>query len=96
MDVPGAVYAIWWAMLAVSGLVVVPVALTLLHRLWRATRSIERYTAEALAAGRGIAANTAGIVMLGETARLGSELGGVAGSIRRHAAAIEKALADRA
>jgi hypothetical protein len=96
MTVPGAVYVIWWIMLVVTGVVVVPLALYLLHRLWRAARSIERYTAEALAAGLGIARNTASISALDQTVAVGSDLGSVAGSIRRHSAAMEKTLADRA
>jgi hypothetical protein len=90
-----AVYVIWWIMLIVAIVVVLPAALYLLHRLWRAARSIERYTAEALAAGLGIARHTTAIRALDQTVVLGSELGAVAGSIRRHGAAIEKTLADR-
>jgi hypothetical protein len=95
MKAPGAVYAIWWIMLAVIVVVVVPVAVYLLHRLWRAAWSIERYTAEALAAGLGIARHSASLTALDQTVALGGELGTVAGSIRRRAAAIEKTLADR-
>ena len=76
--------------------VVVPIAVYLLHRLLCAALSIERYTAEALAAGLGIARNTAAVSALDDTVKLGGELGAVAGSIRRHSAAIEKTLADRA
>jgi hypothetical protein len=90
-----AVYVIWEVMLAVAIVVVLPAALYLLHRLWRAARSIERYTAEALDAGLGIARNTAAISALDPTVGLGGELGAIAGSIRRHSAAIEKTLADR-
>ena len=45
MEVPGAVYAIWWAMVIVALVLVIPLAVYLLHRLWHAARSIERYTA---------------------------------------------------
>ena len=95
MHAPAVVYAIWWIMLVVTVVVVVPVAVYLLHRLWLAARSIERYTGEALAAGLGIARNTANIAALDQTVALGGELGTVAGSIRRRAVAIEKTLADR-
>ena len=95
MEVPGAVYVIWRVMLVVAVVVVLPVAVYLLHRLWRAARSIERYTGDALAAGLGIARNTAAIAALDETVRLGGELGSAAASIRRHSAALEKTLADR-
>jgi len=95
MEVPGAVYVIWRVMLVVAVVVVLPVVVYLLHRLWRAARSIERYTGDALAAGLGIARNTAAVAALDETVRLGGELGSAAASIRRHSAALEKTLADR-
>jgi hypothetical protein len=95
MEVPGSVYIIWWTMVVVALVVVVPVAVYLLHRLWNAARSIERYTAEALTAGLGIARNTEAISALENTVRLGGELGAAAASIRQHSAAIEAALAGR-
>ena len=95
MSVPSAVYVIWWILLVVTIVVVVPIAVYLLHRLLRAALSIERYTAEGLTAGLGIARNTAAVSALDDTVKLGAELGSVAGSIRRHSAAIEKTLADR-
>jgi hypothetical protein len=75
---------------------VLPVTVYLLHRLWRAARAIERYTAEARAAGLGIAGHTAAVEALGQTVRLGGELSAAAGSLQQHAAALESALADRA
>jgi hypothetical protein len=95
VEVPGMVYVIWSVLLVVAVVMVLPVVLYLLHRLWRAAHSIERYTADALAAGLGIARNTAAIAALDETVRLGGELGAAAASIRRHSAALEKSLADR-
>ena len=95
MEVPASVYAIWWTMVIVALVLVVPLAAYLLHRLWRAARSIERYTAEALAAGLGIAGNTAAISALDQTVTLGGELGAAAASIRQHSAAIETTLARR-
>ena len=95
MDVPASVYVIWWTLLIVAVVVVLPLAVYLLHRLLRAALSIERYTAEALTAGLGIARNTAAVKALDDTVVLGGELGATAGSVRRHSAAIEKALADR-
>ena len=95
MSVPTAVYALWSILLVVAIAIVLPVAVYLLHRLLRAARSIERYTAEALVAGLGIARHTAAVTALDQTVTLGGELGAVAGSIRRHSAAIEKTLADR-
>lgn len=95
MDAPRIVYTIWAVLLVVAVFVVLPLAVYLLRRLFLAARSIERYTAEALAAGLGIARNTAAVSALDRTITLGGEMGAVAGSIRRHSAAIEKALADR-
>jgi hypothetical protein len=95
MEVPGAVYTIWRAMVIVALALVIPLAVYLLHRLWHAARSIERYTAEALAAGLGIAGNTAAITALDQTVTLGGELGAAAASIRQHSAAIETTLAGR-
>ena len=95
MKVPSAVYAIWWAMMLIALVIVVPLTVYLLHRLWRAARSIERYTADALVAALGIAGNTAAVSALDQTVRLGGELGAAAGSIRQHSTAIETALAGR-
>lgn len=95
MNIPAAVYAIWWILLVIVVVVVLPLAVYLLHRLLLAARSIERYTSEALTAGLGIARHTAAVSALDRTVTLSSELGAVAGSIRRHSAAIEKTLADR-
>lgn len=95
MEVARAVYVIWWVMLVIAVVVVLPVVLYLLHRLLGAARSIERYTSEALAAGLGIARHTSSISVLDRTVELGSALGSAASSVRRHSAAIEKALADR-
>ena len=96
MKASGTVYVIWWAMVLVALIVVVPLTVYLLHRLWQAVRSIERYTADALAAGLGIAGNTAAISALDQTVRLGGELGAAAASIRQHSAAVETTLAGRA
>jgi hypothetical protein len=96
MKASGTVYVIWWAMVLVALIVVVPPTVYLLHRLWQAARSIERYTADALAAGLGIAGNTAAISALDQTVRLGGELGAAAASIRQHSAAVETTLAGRA
>lgn len=62
-----AVFWIWGTTLAIITLVVVPLALHLLHRTFKAARMIERYTRESLAAGAGIAQNTAAIPALEQT-----------------------------
>ena len=48
------VLALWWIAVALTVLVIVPVVIYLLHRVFRAARMIERYTAETLAAGQGV------------------------------------------
>lgn len=53
------VLTLWWITLGITVLVVVPLAIHLLHRTFEAARMIQRYTAETLAAGLGIAGNTA-------------------------------------
>lgn len=58
---------IWATGLAVTLLVFVPLSVALLHRLWRAARSIQLYAREALTAAAGIAGNTALIPALDTT-----------------------------
>ncbi len=67
LQAPTAVLALWWVALGLTLLLIVPVALYLLHRTWRAARNIQRYTAEALRAGAGIAAHTAQLTALDDT-----------------------------
>ena len=83
--IPPIVYTIWAAGLALTLLVFVPLAVALLHRLWRTARSIQIYARESLAAAAGIAANTAQIGALNQTI-------GTATDILRTAAAIEQKL----
>ena len=52
---------IWAAGLALTLLVFVPLAVVLLHRLWKAARSIQLYARDALTAAAGIAGHTAQI-----------------------------------
>lgn len=64
---PPAVLVLWWIALGLTVLVIVPLALYLLHRTWRAARAIQRYSAEALAGAAGIAENTARLGALDDT-----------------------------
>ena len=82
---PPAVYAIWWAGLLATLAVFVPLTVYLLHRIWRAARSIQRYAAETVRAAGGIARNTANIPALDTTI-------GVAGDILAAARAVEAKL----
>lgn len=64
---PTTVLVLWWIAIGLTVLVIVPLAVYLLHRTWRAARNIQRYSADALEAGLGIAGNTALIPALDET-----------------------------
>lgn len=64
---PEAVYTIWWIGLVVTLVLFVPLSVYLLHRTWRAARTIQRYAAEALTAAAGIAGNTQYIPALDTT-----------------------------
>ncbi len=59
--------AIWILLLAVIGLVIVPLAVSLLRRALTAARNIEAYLADMLTAGVGVAGNTAAIPALDAT-----------------------------
>lgn len=81
------VETIWAAGLALTLLVFVPLAVTLLHRLWRVARSIQLYARDALAAAAGIAGHTAQIGALDDTIA-------TAGGILTTAGAIERTLGE--
>ena len=84
---------IWAITLAVVTVVIVPLALFLLHRTFRAARSIERYTRESLAAGAGIASNTGAIAALDDTIRAASSLLEAAEALKRRTAELSDAVA---
>ena len=84
---------IWAITLAVVTVVIVPLAVYLLHRTLRAARSIERYTRESLAAGVGIASNTAAIAALDDTIRAASALLEAAEALKRQTAEVSDAVA---
>ncbi|MGH7323911.1 MAG: hypothetical protein ACREJ9_04600 [Candidatus Rokuibacteriota bacterium] len=81
--VPDTVYTIWWIGLIVTLVVFVPLAVYLLHRTWRAARSIQRYAAEALQAAGGIARNTSQITALDATIQIATDMLSVAGAVER-------------
>ena len=76
---------IWAVGLALTLLVFVPLSVVLLHRLWRAARSIQLYARDALTAAAGIAGHTAHIGALDQTIQ-------TAGGILTTASAIEQKL----
>jgi hypothetical protein len=94
-EASGVLYALWIVGLVVAVLVL-PVLVALLHRLWRAARHIERYAAEALTAGVGIAGNTEHISALNQTVETAKGILETAGAVDQHTAAIEQLLASRA
>jgi len=87
-----AVTIIWSGMLIATVVGVVPVVVRLLSRALTAARNIERYTAEILEGGVGIANNTASVAALKETIAAAPLLLAGAESIERHAAAIKGVL----
>ena len=95
-SLPFAIYVIWWAVLLVVILVIVPLAIALLHRTLRAALSIRRYLAEMLEAGVGIAGNTSSITALNDTIRVAGAMVATAGSIKEHTGTIATVLSQRA
>ena len=96
MEIPIAVYVIWWATLIVAVVVVLPLAVYLLHRTLRAARQIERYAARSLEAGLGIAGNTENIAALEGTISTATGILQTARAIEEHTGTIEEVLASRA
>ena len=91
-----AVEWIWAVTLAIVIVVIVPLAIGLLHRTFRAAWSIRRYLREMLRAGVGIAGNTASVSALNDTIRVAGTLVEAAGSIKQHSGTIASVLATRA
>ena len=92
---PAAVNIIWTILLVVTVLLL-PLIVHLLHKTWKAARSIEIYFAEMLKAGVGIASNTDHITALNDTIEVASGILGTAGEINAHAEVIEDTLGQRA
>lgn len=96
MEIPVAVYAIWWATLIVAVVVVLPLAVYLLHRALMAARQIERYAERSLRAGEGIAENTGDVEALQNTISTATNILDAAGNIRRHTRTLEETFERRA
>ena len=90
------VQTLWAATLLLVVVVIVPLAVLFLHRTLRAAMSIRRYLDEMLAAGVGIAGNTASIKALDDTIGVAGSMVAVAGNIKSHSATIASVLAGRA
>lgn len=93
---PSIVYAVWWTVLLVVLIVIVPLAISLLHRTLRAALSIRRYLAEMLTAGVGIAGNTASIAALNDTIGVAGGMLKTAGNLKQHSGTIATVLSQRA
>lgn len=92
---PQAVFVLWTILLVVTVLLL-PFIIHLLHKTWKASRSIERYFKEMLEAGLGVAGNTEHIKALDDTISVASGILGVAGDINQHAETIKDTLAGKA
>ncbi|MBA3495680.1 MAG: hypothetical protein H0T86_01070 [Gemmatimonadales bacterium] len=93
---PPAVYTIWWIGLILTLVVLVPWAVYLLHRTWRAARSIQRYAADALAAAAGIVGNTRHVAALDTTIEAAGAMLGAAGGVAAKLDTVATVLAARA
>ena len=87
------VAAIWWVMLIATTFGVVPLVVAYLNRARKAAERIERYTADILTAGVGVANNTANVAALKDTIAVAPQLVAGAESLAHSAARIETALA---
>lgn len=96
MTLPTSVYVIWWTVLLLVIVAIVPLAIALLHRTLLAARSIRRYFADMLAAGVGIAGNTSSIPALSDTIAVAGAMVKTAGALYDHSGVIAEVLAKRA
>lgn len=90
-----AVIVLWWIALALTVLVIFPVALWLLHRARKAATDIRLLTAETLEAAEGIAGNTANIAALDATIDAAGPLVEKADAIEVATAELERVLESR-
>jgi len=88
--------AIWIALLAVIAVIIVPLAVGLLRRALKAARNIEGYLADMLAAGVGVAGNTAAVPALDQTIDWAVAMKPVADEIEAKTGAVAALLAKRA
>lgn len=90
-----AVLALWWVAVALTALVIVPVALHLLHRTLRKALSIRRFTAESLAAAEGILENVQAVSALEETVAAATPLVPAGERLEEKAARLADTLTER-
>jgi len=96
MTLPSVIYVIWGTVLAIVVFVIVPLAIGLLQRTLNAALSIRRYFAEMLAAGVGIAENTASVSALNDTIAVAVDMINTAGQLKEHSGTIAQVLSQRA
>ena len=89
------VESIWAFGLGLTLIVFVPLAVVLLHRLWRVARSIQLYARDALTAAAGIAGNTGQLGALDQTIDVASGILTTAGAIEQKLNAATGLLARR-
>ena len=87
---------LWWIGLILTLVVFGPITGYLLHTAFRASRSIQRYAREALAAAGGIANNTQHIPALDATLSTAGQMLGVAVAVDKKLDTIANVLAQRA
>ena len=92
---PQVVFILWTILLVVTVLLL-PFIVYLLHKTWKASKSIERYFKEMLEAGLGVAGNTEHVKALDDTITVASGMLEVAGDINQHAETIKVTLAGKA
>lgn len=92
---PPLIFTLWWIGLLVTLLVLVPLAVYLLHGLWRTARSIQNYAAESLTAAGGITNHTQHIAALDSTTQVATEILGVAEAVAQKLDTIATVLAAR-
>lgn len=95
-DIPTTVVVIWWIVLALTALIILPLVAYLLHRALHAAKRIDQNAAKALAAGLAVAGNTADIEALDETISTATRISQTATEIETHTGQIATVLASRA
>lgn len=95
IEAPTAVLVLWWVALGLTVLAIVPLALYLLHRTWKAAHNIRRYTGETLEAGAGIARHTSSVPALDETIAAAGPLLERTADLRRATDELAETLGER-
>jgi len=96
MTLPLAVYVIWWTVLLLVALVIVPLALFLLHSTLRSAQDIRRYFAEMLQAGVMIAEHTGAVAAREHTETVAKGMVATAQNLGEHSQAVAELLQQRA